>query len=95
MVSVLIVRSVRVWKQSLRWQIDPVQHERSLVTLLARLDEENRSFLDFHIVPSMDRRKRFHVSLADPWLNRGQPLSNLSAFLTVMATVRSAKNGTY
>ncbi len=39
MVSVLIVRSVRIWKQPLRWQIDPVQHACGLVTLLARLDE--------------------------------------------------------
>jgi DNA invertase Pin-like site-specific DNA recombinase len=93
MVSVLIARSVHVWKQSLRWQIDPVLHEYRLVTLLARLSEGNHSFLDFHIVPNMDRRRRFHISTDDPWLNRGQPLSNLSGFLTVVARVRSAKTG--
>jgi DNA invertase Pin-like site-specific DNA recombinase len=89
MVSVLIVRTVRVWRQTVRWRIDPVQHECGLVTLLARLDEENRSFLDFHIVPNMDRRKRFHLSLADPWLKRGQPLTDLRAFCTVAARVRA------
>jgi len=87
MVSVLIVRSVLVWRQTVRWQIDPVQHECGLVAFLARLDQENRSFLDFHIVPNIDRRKRFHLSLTDPWLKRGQPLTDLRAFCTVAARV--------
>ena len=92
MVSVLIARCVHVWKESVRWQLDPVRHESRLVTLLARLDEENRSFLDFHIVRDMDRRRRFHVSLHDPWLMRGIPLRNLCAFCQVVATVRAAKS---
>ena len=90
-VSVLMVRCVHVWKRSVRWRIDPVRRECGLVTLLARLDEENRAFLDFHVLPNMDRRKRFDISLADPWLNRGQPLPKLSAFYEVVAQVRTAK----
>jgi hypothetical protein len=70
-----------------RWQIDPVEQECGLVTLLARLDEANRSFLDFHIVPNMDRRKRFHISLGDPWLKRGQPLTTLTAFCKIAVSV--------
>jgi hypothetical protein len=84
MVSVVIARCVRVWKQTLRWQIDPVRHESGLVTLLARLGENNRSFLDFHIIPNVDRLRRFHVSLLDPWLGRGQRLFDISAFLEVV-----------
>lgn len=91
MVSILIVRSVQVGKRSVRWQIDPVRRECRLLTLLARLDAENRSFLDFHIVPNMDRHRRFHASLRDAWLNRGQPLPSLSGFLAAVARVRSAK----
>ena len=40
-----------LWKDTVRWQIDPVDHERKNITLLARLDLENRSFLDFYVLP--------------------------------------------
>jgi hypothetical protein len=80
MVSVLIVRSIQVWKQAVRWLVDPVRHERGLVTLLARLDETNRTFMDYHIVPSIDRCRRFRICLADSWLTRGQRLYDLCAF---------------
>ncbi len=79
MVSVLIAHSVHPWKQTVKWQIDPVRHECGLLTLLARLDEEKRSFLDFYIIPNMDCLKRFNVSLVDPWLNRGRGWSNALA----------------
>jgi len=91
MVSVLIVRCVHVWKRSVRWQIDPIRHECGLVTLLARLDEENHSFQDFHIVSNMDRRRRFHISLHDSWLKRGLPLSDVNDFCDVVARVRAAR----
>ena len=92
MVSVLVARSVKVWKQTVRWHIDPVCHERELITLLARLDEENRSFLDFHIVPNIDRRGRFRVSVADQWLNRGQALADLGGFCRVVISVCTTKS---
>ena len=60
------------------------------MTLLARLDMEHRSFLDFHVFPTIDRQDRFHVSLADAWLSRGQPLTDLVAFCEVVAQVQSA-----
>jgi len=86
MVSVLIGRPISI-RQTIRWRIDTAREECEFVTLLARLDKQNRSFLDFHIFPSMDRRKRFYVSLADPWLNRGQPLNDLLAFCKVVECV--------
>jgi hypothetical protein len=89
---VLVVCSVKVWKQTVRWHIDPVCHERELITLLARLDEENRSFLDFHVVPNIDRRGRFRVSVADPWLNRGQALADLGGFCRVVISVCTTKS---
>jgi DNA invertase Pin-like site-specific DNA recombinase len=91
MVSVLIVRSIHPWKQCIRWQVDPVRHECKFITLLAMLDEANRSFLAFYIVPSIDRRKRFHVSLADPWLLRGQSLPDLRAFCQAITRVNASK----
>lgn len=83
-VSVLVARSIKVWKETVRWQIDPVPHERKFVTLLARLDEENRSFLDFHVLPNIDRLRRFHISLQDSWLERGIRLADLSGFCTAL-----------
>jgi len=79
-VSVMVARSVRIWKKTLRWRVDPVRYERGLVTLLARLDESNNSFLDFHVFPSVNRVKRFDLCLMDDWLNSGQRLSDLRAF---------------
>jgi|SRR5579863_1323034 len=79
-VSVLVARSVRIWKKTLRWRVDPVQQERGLVTLLARLDESNNSFLDFYVFPSVSRVKRFDLRLMDDWLNGGQRLTDLRAF---------------
>lgn len=90
MVSVIVARSVRTWKDAVRWRIDPVRHERRFVTLLARLDESNRSFLDLHVFPNIDRRKRFDISLSDPWLKRGEPLSDLLEFCKVVIRARAA-----
>jgi hypothetical protein len=57
------------------------------VTLLARLDEKNRCFLDYHVLPSIDRPRRFHIRHADTRLDRGMRLEDLSAFLTVVTQV--------
>src|SRR5580704_16561741 len=91
-VSVLVARSVHVWKDTVRWRVDPVPHEIRDATLLARLDEGNCSFLDFHVLPGMDRVKRFDLRLIDGWLNRGQRLSDVAEFCEVVARLpRCAK----
>jgi DNA invertase Pin-like site-specific DNA recombinase len=83
-VSVLVARSIRAWKETLRWQVDPVWHERKFITLLARLDADNLSFLDFHVFLKMDRRCRFRICLSDPWLKQGMRLSDLSRLCEVV-----------
>lgn len=82
-VCVLIARTVRARKEPVRWQIDPVQHERNHITLLARLDRENQRFLDYHVLPSIDRPRRFQIRDADAWLSRGNRFDDLSEFCTV------------
>jgi DNA invertase Pin-like site-specific DNA recombinase len=84
-VSVLVARSVKVWKNAVRWRVDPVSDEIRNVTLLARLNEGNRSFLDFHVFPGMDRVKRFDLRLRDGWLNCGQRLADLGKLCEVVA----------
>jgi len=83
-ISVLIARSIKTWKETVRWQIDPVRQERKYVTLLARLDSENQAFLDFHVLPNIDRLRRFHIRLTDSWLERGLRLAELSGFYTAL-----------
>jgi DNA invertase Pin-like site-specific DNA recombinase len=90
-VSVLVARSVRTWKETLRWVIDPVKHERKFITLLARLDARNSSILDLHVLPNIDRRRKFPISRGDSWLNRGKQLSDLSRLCEVVARVRLAQ----
>ena len=87
-VTVLIARTIKVWKNTARWQVDPVCHERRYVTLLARLDNENKTLLDFHVLPDVDHPRRFHIRRDDPWLMRGVRLQDLSAFC---ASVRSLR----
>jgi hypothetical protein len=94
MVSVLVARSVCLRKNTIRWRVDPVLRERKHVTLLARLDEGNRSFLDFHVSHDMDRCRRFDISLSDPWLNRRQPRSDLRSFCKVVALVEATRPDT-
>jgi len=93
MVSVLIARSIRAWKHTLRWQVDPHPQERKLVTLLARLNEDNSSFLDFHVLPWIDRRTRFRICLKDPCLTPGKRLRDLSLLCEVAAEVNKGASG--
>jgi DNA invertase Pin-like site-specific DNA recombinase len=86
-VSVLVARSMRAWKDTYCWQIDPVRHERNCVTLLALLDEGNQRFLGYHVLPSIDRPRRFHIRHDDAWLHRGLRLDDLSTFCTVVEQV--------
>jgi len=90
-ISVLISRPFRPWKTTTRWLVDPIRNERNFVTLLARLNVSKDAFLDFYILPNMDRRKRFSIGLRDAWLNRGECLSELSQFCEVIDRMNSAR----
>lgn len=92
-VSVLIVRCIKVWTSTVRWQIDPIKRECKYVTLVARLDEQNGSIMDLHILPRMDRRGRFRISQNDPYLQRGIRLDSISDFCRVIEQVRAIRNG--
>ena len=81
----------RPWKTTTRWLVDPIRNERNFVTLLARLNVSKDAFQDFHILPNIDRRKRFSIGLRDAWLNRGECLSELSQFCEVIDRMNSAR----
>ena len=91
MIAVLVARTVRVWKDTMRWLVDPAAHERGLVTLLARLDGKNTAIMDFHLLPGIDRRTRLRISAKDPWLSRGIPLRDLSRLCDLVARLRTVR----
>lgn len=65
---------------SVRWRIGPRPQELHQVTLLARLKEGNSDFLDYHVFPSLGRRKMFEIRDDDPYLRNGIRLAELSTF---------------
>lgn len=93
MISVVVARPVRMAGGALCWLADPPRHERRLVTLLARLNPNGPDLYDFHVLPNIDRKKRFAIKRNDEWLKRGQPLSKLSDLLDVIEQVRKSRKG--
>lgn len=91
MISVVVARPARMARGTLCWLADPPRHERRLITFLARLNPTQPSFQDFHVLPNIDRKKRFSIRRDDEWLKRGQPLPRLSDLLDVVEQVRESR----
>lgn len=95
-ISVVFSRTIRPWDNAIRWVVDPVLQERRFVTLLVRLDPENELIQDFYVVPNINRHSRFTLKLKDAWLDRGEPLLDLTKLREVVKRVgvraRSAQN---
>ncbi|MGA8144233.1 MAG: recombinase family protein, partial [Candidatus Acidiferrales bacterium] len=83
-VSVLVARSIRPWKDSIRWQVDPHPGEGKFVTLLVRLNEENSGFQDFHVFTGTKAKRRFSLTRRDPRLRLGVRLRELSRLSEVV-----------
>jgi len=79
-VNVLVSRSIGTEGKPLRWQIDPVVHERRYVTLIALLNTNNSAVQKMYLFPYMDQKQRFRVTADDVWLKRGKQLRCLSQF---------------
>jgi hypothetical protein len=78
-VSVLVARAIRSWKDSIRWQVDPHLSERKFVTLLVRLNQDNSGVKDFHVFTRINAKNRFRLTLKDTRLQSGILLPALSA----------------
>jgi DNA invertase Pin-like site-specific DNA recombinase len=83
-VSVMIARADRVWKQTIRWMVDPHPQERNFITLMARLNENNDDILDYYVFPRIESRKRIRLKLKDPRLNQGRKIHDLSELRKIM-----------
>jgi DNA invertase Pin-like site-specific DNA recombinase len=86
-ISVVFSRTTRPWKDTIRWQVDPVSHERRFVTLLVLLDSRNESIQHFYVIPSINRRGRFTLKFNDPWLDRGELIASLASFCDAVRRV--------
>lgn len=88
-VSVILARYVGMWKgAAVRWVVEPAPQERHLSALVARLNEKNNDFMDFHVFSRIDRRGRFFTRLDDPWLKTGRKIVNLSELCDAVASIR-------
>jgi DNA invertase Pin-like site-specific DNA recombinase len=87
-VSVLLARAFRVWKNAIRWIVDPNSKERMLPTLLARLQFGSTEIMDFHVFSRIEERSRFRLSADDPWLKAGVRLARLSDLRDVVSSMR-------
>jgi DNA invertase Pin-like site-specific DNA recombinase len=92
-VAVVIVRSARRADKSLCWEIRSSHHQLGSLMLLARLDETNRSFLDFHLTRNIKPKQWFRISLRDSWLKKGKRLRDISQFCDAAKAVVSRASG--
>jgi DNA invertase Pin-like site-specific DNA recombinase len=90
-VSVVIARCRKRPDKSLYWEIRPSQCDRGSLTLLARLNEKNGSFLDYHIMPNFSPEHSVCISLRDPWLKRVKRLQDISQFCEAIEQVRVSR----
>ena len=75
----------------MRWQIDPVKHERHYMTLLAQLNEANNAFIAYYLTPSLDRSRRFTIRKTDCWLAREVRLAELTELLSTARPLSSGE----
>jgi hypothetical protein len=85
LVAVLMCPCVPVWKESVRWLLDPKNENRTTV-LIARATRENDALKDAFILRRVPGRTRLKDN--DPRLRRGVQLRDLSRFCSVVRSLK-------
>src|SRR5262249_53596558 len=80
-ITVYVCRSHRIGDGSLRWYLDTSRCECCRLSLIARLDETNSSFLDFHLLPCIRKVTRFTLKSDDKRLLVGIRFTEIRKFL--------------
>ena len=80
LIAVYVVRSSRIASGAFRWMFNVHPNDRDLVTLIARLDPENKWFQDFYLVPHLRHRTLITLKPEDQVLRRGVRLFSLAEF---------------
>jgi DNA invertase Pin-like site-specific DNA recombinase len=91
LVAVVVCRYFRSYKDVGRWLMKCVPCENRLVTVLARLNRTNDSFMDYFVVPPIGTSKSVRLLKNDPRLNRTVQLDDLRDFMAAVATVSTRK----
>jgi hypothetical protein len=88
-IAVVILRSAKKADKSLCWEIRPSHYTQGSLMLLARLDETNRSYLDFYLMRNLKPNQWFRIALNDCWLRHGRHLRDISEFCEAVENVRA------
>jgi DNA invertase Pin-like site-specific DNA recombinase len=80
LVSVLVSRPVRYYKDKVYWLLFPRDGEHRLITLVARLNLECTTFKDVLVIPPPGRAIAIYAKDADPRLQKGIRLTNVRDF---------------
>jgi hypothetical protein len=91
-ISLQIVRAVRVYRDTVRWIVDAHPIERRFAALVARLNEDNSGFLDFHVVDRIERLHRFRVKRHDPWLEKAHRIRHLAEISAVVERIAKSNH---
>jgi hypothetical protein len=78
--TILVCRQIS-GKDAARWIVDPVHHELGCVTLLALLDKTNEFVQTVFVLPRLDRKNRFHLTLNHQLLKGTKRLNAFSELL--------------
>jgi len=84
-VSVLVCPCLKTALGKYRWCVPVIPSERNYVTLVCRRTADNAAFMDFYVVPNVDRPRLFRIKQDDQWLRRGKRLIDLSRLRRVAA----------
>jgi DNA invertase Pin-like site-specific DNA recombinase len=79
-VSVIASRSFRAYKGAIRWVIKWVPEECKLITLVARLDEDNEHFKDMFLIPGAGSPKGITIKDNYPLMRKAILMRDPSGF---------------
>jgi len=85
--AVYVVRSSRSLMGQLRWMFNAHPDDCDLLTLIARLDPDNRWFQDFYLLPNLRDCTLITLKPEDTMLRKGRRLFSLADFGQVASAV--------
>lgn len=89
--SVLIASQYKTpLQQRVRWKVHPYELEAGLVTLLCLANSKFDDIQHFYVMPGINIRAEYQIKgIRDPWLRRGQRLSTIQDFCSVVQATAS------
>ena len=93
-VSVFVCPAFRTIKGGIRWRLVRGVAERRKPALICRLQPENDSFYDFHLIPELNLMTKYrNLKQPDSWLEQGRRFNSISQFGESFNLLRKRGNG--